>query len=112
MPDLDNTHEEMEQAPPEAAIAESEALAPEAAALEETAVEDSKHWYIIHTYSGFERKVAESLRTRAEAFGFRRRRFSGSRPDRRGSLERFEKPTRRVGQGQDHGSNGRLFQAS
>lgn len=34
------------------------------------AEEESKHWYIIHTYSGFERKVAESLRTRAEAFGF------------------------------------------
>jgi transcriptional antiterminator NusG len=32
--------------------------------------EDAKQWYIIHTYSGFERKVAESLRTRAEAFGF------------------------------------------
>jgi transcriptional antiterminator NusG len=32
--------------------------------------EELKHWYIIHTYSGFERKVAESLRTRAEAFGF------------------------------------------
>src|ERR1700691_1837022 len=32
--------------------------------------EETKHWYIIHTYSGFERKVAESLRTRAEAFGF------------------------------------------
>jgi len=31
---------------------------------------ETKHWYIIHTYSGFERKVAESLRTRAEAFGF------------------------------------------
>jgi transcriptional antiterminator NusG len=29
-----------------------------------------KQWYIIHTYSGFERKVQESLRTRAEAFGF------------------------------------------
>ena len=29
-----------------------------------------KKWYIIHTYSGFENKVAESLRTRAEAFGF------------------------------------------
>src|SRR4051795_541111 len=27
-------------------------------------------WYIIHTYSGFENKVAESLRTRSEAFGF------------------------------------------
>lgn len=32
--------------------------------------EDDKHWYIIHTYSGFEEKVAESLRTRADAFGF------------------------------------------
>jgi transcriptional antiterminator NusG len=29
-----------------------------------------RHWYIIHTYSGFEAKVAESLRSRAEAFGF------------------------------------------
>jgi transcriptional antiterminator NusG len=29
-----------------------------------------KKWYIIHTYSGFENKVAESLRTRSEAFGF------------------------------------------
>lgn len=30
----------------------------------------NKHWYIIHAYSGFENKVAESLRTRAQAFGF------------------------------------------
>jgi transcriptional antiterminator NusG len=29
-----------------------------------------KKWYIIHTYSGFENKVKESLGTRAEAFGF------------------------------------------
>ena len=29
-----------------------------------------KKWYIIHTYSGFEHKVAESLKGRAEAFGF------------------------------------------
>lgn len=27
-------------------------------------------WFIIHTYSGFENKVAESLRARAEAYGF------------------------------------------
>ncbi len=30
----------------------------------------NKHWYIIHTYSGFESKVAESLKTRSQAFGF------------------------------------------
>jgi transcription termination/antitermination protein NusG len=30
----------------------------------------SKSWYIIHTYSGFEQKVAESLKSRAQAFGF------------------------------------------
>ena len=29
----------------------------------------AKHWYIIHTYSGFERKVAESLKSRVKAFG-------------------------------------------
>jgi len=29
-----------------------------------------KNWYIIHTYSGFEQKVADSLRSRAEAFGY------------------------------------------
>jgi transcription termination/antitermination protein NusG len=34
------------------------------------AEDDRKSWYIIHTYSGFERKVRDSLRTRAEAFGF------------------------------------------
>lgn len=34
------------------------------------AVEDAKKWFIVHTYSGFEQKVAESLRSRAEAFGF------------------------------------------
>ncbi len=31
---------------------------------------DGKNWYIIHTYSGFEQKVADSLRSRAQAFGF------------------------------------------
>jgi transcriptional antiterminator NusG len=32
--------------------------------------DSSKQWYIIHTYSGFEQKVADSLRGRAQAFGF------------------------------------------
>jgi transcriptional antiterminator NusG len=40
--------------------------AEEAPVVEET----TKRWFIIHTYSGFEQKVADSLRSRAEAFGF------------------------------------------
>jgi len=40
------------------------------AAAEPVVEESPKHWYIIHTYSGFEQKVADSLRSRAEAFGF------------------------------------------
>jgi transcriptional antiterminator NusG len=60
---------------PEAAEAavEHAGLRAEDAAPEETAVRPEaspKNWYIIHTYSGFENKVQESLRTRAEAFGF------------------------------------------
>ena len=47
--------------------------APEQAASAEEHVpveESTKKWFIIHTYSGFEQKVADSLRSRAEAFGF------------------------------------------
>lgn len=33
------------------------------------ALKMEKHWYIIHTYSGFERKVAESLKSRIAAEG-------------------------------------------
>jgi transcription termination/antitermination protein NusG len=40
---------------------------PEPAPYDETS---PRKWFIIHTYSGFEQKVADSLRTRAEAFGF------------------------------------------
>jgi transcription termination/antitermination protein NusG len=46
---------------------------PEAAAQAEQVREDPAHtklWYIVHAYSGFEQKVAESLKTRAQAFGF------------------------------------------
>ncbi len=43
--------------------------APVAEAVPE-AIGPQMNWFIIHTYSGFENKVAESLKTRAEAFGF------------------------------------------
>src|SRR5580698_1713640 len=39
----------------------------EAAAAE--AIASTKQWYIVHTYSGFERKVKESLEGRVAAFG-------------------------------------------
>jgi transcriptional antiterminator NusG len=41
-------------------------VAPEDALAEPS----NRNWFIIHTYSGFEQKVADSLRSRAEAFGF------------------------------------------
>lgn len=47
--------------------AEPVAVSPDAAAA---ALHPNMNWYIIHTYSGFEQKVRESLRTRAQAFGF------------------------------------------
>lgn len=59
---------------PSSAETEAEYVPEEAApeAGQQPMYDDSnpKKWYIIHTYSGFENKVAESLRTRAEAFGF------------------------------------------
>ncbi|MBL8229579.1 MAG: transcription termination/antitermination protein NusG [Bryobacterales bacterium] len=42
----------------------------EAAPARDEFEDETKRWYIIHSYSGFEQKVAESLRTRADAFGF------------------------------------------
>src|SRR4030088_1143238 len=54
--------------PPEPVAQEAQAAA---APAEAPAVEpDLRKWFIIHTYSGFEQKVAESLRSRSQAFGF------------------------------------------
>jgi len=51
--------------------AQAETVEAEPAAEAEPAVpESTKHWYIIHTDSGFEQKVADSLRSRSQAFGF------------------------------------------
>jgi transcriptional antiterminator NusG len=56
-----------DEAEPEESPAEAQAVAEPAASADPAS---TKHWYIIHAYSGFENKVAESLRTRAQAFGF------------------------------------------
>ncbi len=77
MQDHEEQNEPQPEAPPEAELAATQELdsPPEAAGA--PAQPDGlppggvpMDWFIIHTYSGFENKVAESLKTRAEAFGF------------------------------------------
>src|SRR5438477_12544158 len=51
------------------AVAASEEMVAEGAP-EPAAAPSTKNWFIVHTYSGFEQKVSDSLRSRAEAFGF------------------------------------------
>ncbi len=70
-----NGQEEAEQ--DDGVHGEAHELAAEAESAEAAAAEElagvPKNWYIIHAYSGFEQKVAESLKTRAQAFGFAER---------------------------------------
>jgi transcription termination/antitermination protein NusG len=64
-------NETPESEPVEDGVEETPAAGAEAPAGGEGYDESSpKKWYIIHTYSGFENKVKESLQTRADAFGF------------------------------------------
>jgi transcriptional antiterminator NusG len=75
MADDDNTDLQQPAAAPELEPEEAGSdFHAEAPASEEApapvADESPKHWYIIHTYSGFEHKVADSLKGRAQAFGF------------------------------------------
>src|SRR5437762_121496 len=72
LPEENQAHEAEAPAADDAAqIAIATETAPAAEAPGEAADDaPPKHWYIIHTYSGFEQKVADSLRSRAEAFGF------------------------------------------
>ncbi|MCP5113803.1 MAG: transcription termination/antitermination protein NusG [bacterium] len=64
------TEEPAEQAASEAAATEDAAPATEESPAITVDLDSSKQWFIIHTYSGFEQKVADSLRSRAQAFGF------------------------------------------
>lgn len=64
--------EQPAEAPVEVAV-ESEDGSPAPVSEGPVDLATSKNWYIIHTYSGFENKVAESLRGRALAFGFNER---------------------------------------
>src|SRR6185295_16812825 len=76
MPEPENDMVPVEQPLDSAPAEEPEQPASEPHAVTDsavaTAVDNSppKNWYIIHAYSGFENKVAESLKSRADAFGF------------------------------------------
>jgi transcriptional antiterminator NusG len=63
------THEPQEPVEEHEQASDGEAAAA-APAPEGAPTDEDKNWYIIHTYSGFEQKVADSLRGRAQAFGF------------------------------------------
>ncbi len=56
-----------EEAPVEAEVAVAAAKPPVAGP---EIHREGMNWYIVHTYSGFENKVAESLKARSEAYGF------------------------------------------
>lgn len=68
---LDPVPEEEPAAPQTAAPAAAPAPIPSPAAGGQIIPDrPNMNWYIVHTYSGFEQKVRESLRGRALAFGF------------------------------------------
>src|ERR1700722_8998997 len=52
------------------AAANGDGAPAESAAAQAAPPDPNKNWFIIHTYSGFEQKVADSLRSRSQAFGF------------------------------------------
>jgi transcriptional antiterminator NusG len=68
VPEEANGEAAVETPPIEAKPASGEAA--EAAEEAPPVIDENKNWYIIHTYSGFEQKVADSLKGRAQAFGF------------------------------------------
>jgi transcriptional antiterminator NusG len=65
---------EAAEAAPQVTAAEPEAAeaAPQVAAVEPVRNPNFK-WYILHAYSGFERKVRESIESRVQAFGLKER---------------------------------------
>jgi transcription termination/antitermination protein NusG len=60
---------EEEKKQSEATGVQDVSVAAEGASASEAPRNPNMKWYIIHSYSGFERKVKESLETRVQAFG-------------------------------------------
>lgn len=75
MSEQENIQQPEQPEQPASEAVESSAPAPEAQTAPAAGADPAttKHWYIVHTYSGFEEKVKESLESRARAFGFAHR---------------------------------------
>ena len=69
-PSEESAPEAPEVHPEDGADQQAESMEGEPPAPPAPAAHPNMGWYIIHTYSGFENKVKESLRSRAEAFGY------------------------------------------
>ncbi len=70
--ELESAGEPVGEAAPDAEVSAAPEAAAESEPAEVPAYDESspRKWFIIHTYSGFEQKVKESLINRAQAFGF------------------------------------------
>ena len=74
--EIEAPKEELVEAKEEDGKAESEPLEEEVAEEPKPATpKDNAKWYIVHTYSGHENKVAKSLKQRIESMGFENRIF-------------------------------------
>jgi transcription termination/antitermination protein NusG len=71
MPDTDKVTDKDKNESAAASVGQDSQQAPPAEAVPagEPARNPNMKWYIIHAYSGFERKVKESLESRVQAFG-------------------------------------------
>ncbi len=71
MPDTDKVTDKEKNESAAASVGQDGQQAPPAEAVPggEPARNPNMKWYIIHAYSGFERKVKESLESRVQAFG-------------------------------------------
>jgi transcriptional antiterminator NusG len=69
--EIEQSVEQPEENQPEAlSQGEGASEAVDPAAVEPPVVNERFKWYILHAYSGFERRVRESLQSRVQAFGF------------------------------------------
>lgn len=72
---VENEAQDREEAEVTQALEPEESAQETAEKLTPTSPSDKAKWYIVHTYSGHENKVAKSLRQRVESMGFETRIF-------------------------------------